>query len=224
MAIRNAAAILVVPLLALCSGCIGNTVPNTAVTENSTFQPMEPADYESYWEEGPQYEDSDGDGIYSNKEKLYSFPNELMQLFSSEQRANVNVPIVGATAKGSAYNVVVDYSMYRVDELDDAFYRAGVGIRMRANLVAMEAGIDLSSLSSLGFAASAGKVSGVLSFETIGISGPLITPLIPVPTSLSTESIQAALQSAAAIKANIYDEETSIVPQVFARKPASGAQ
>ena len=47
------------------------------------------------------------------------------------------------------------------------------------------------------------------------MSGRDVSPLIPLPSQISVESIQAALQSAAAIKAKLYDDGVEIVPQVF---------
>jgi hypothetical protein len=83
----------------------------------------------------------------------------------------------------------------------------------------------VSSLFGIGLAAKSGKVSGTLRFETIGIGGKQISPLIPLPSEISVESIQAAMQAAAAIKSNLYDSENvSIQPQVFAYKPLPADQ
>lgn len=80
----------------------------------------------------------------------------------------------------------------------------GVGLRIQANVLVVKGKVQLS-LFGLGTAAEAGHVSGALVFQTLGISGSAISPLIPLPADINQGSIQAAMQALAAIKAKLYD-------------------
>jgi hypothetical protein len=63
------------------------------------------------------------------------------------------------------------------------------------------------------------QLSGTLRFETIGISGKMISSLIPLPSEISIQSISGAMQAAASIKTNMYDDtQVQISPQIFAFK------
>ena len=184
------------------------------------FVPIEPITYVDWFE--PPWEDLDGDGEFSTEERLYAFPNEAVQVRIKKFDANgsVTFPIVGVSVAGGNYQIVVDYAKYRTDRADDGYiYQSGVGIRLRANIVTRSAGIDISSLFGVALAAQTDQLTGTLRFETIGISGKLTSSLIPLPSEISIESISSAMQAAAAMKSNMYDDaEIQVVPQIFAFK------
>jgi len=90
----------------------------------------------------------------------------------------------------------------------------GVGLRLTANIAVKKAGVDLGSLFALGVAAQAGKISGTLVIQTLGVSGPEISGLIPMPGEISESTIQNAILALASIKAKIYDPKTLITPRV----------
>jgi hypothetical protein len=79
--------------------------------------------------------------------------------------------------------------------------------------------VNLSSLYSIGAAASQHKLSGTLIIQTLGISGEDISPLMPLPDQINESTIQAAMQSLATIKSKIYNKDRIIIsPQVVAFK------
>lgn len=82
----------------------------------------------------------------------------------------------------------------------------GAGLRIQANVHVNKGKVQLS-LFGLGSAAEAGQVSGSMVIQTLGIFGEAISPLIPLPSDISQGSIQAAMQSLAAIKAKLYDDD-----------------
>ncbi|MBX3377601.1 MAG: hypothetical protein KF678_11435 [Phycisphaeraceae bacterium] len=89
----------------------------------------------------------------------------------------------------------------------------GVGIRVRADF--KSAGGEIKGgLPGLSAEASAGRISGTLSVQTLGIGGEQITSLMPIPSDLSPASIQAAIQAAASIKVKMYDASTIIQPMI----------
>lgn len=90
----------------------------------------------------------------------------------------------------------------------------GVGLRLTANIYVKKGNVDLGSLFALGVAAKAEQVSGTLVIQTLGVSGPEISGLIPMPGEISESTIQNAILSLASIKAKIYDTKTSISPRV----------
>ena len=56
-------------------------------------------------------------------------------------------------------------------------------------------------------------------FDTLGLSGPVVTSNAPIVQDLSVDSIVAALEAASAIRSNIYDADgVIVVPVVFAVK------
>ena len=90
----------------------------------------------------------------------------------------------------------------------------GVGLRLTANIYVKKGNVDLGSLFALGVSAKAGQVSGTLVIQTLGVSGPEISGLIPMPGEISESTIQNAILSLASIKAKMYDTKTSISPRV----------
>lgn len=90
----------------------------------------------------------------------------------------------------------------------------GVGLRLTANVYIKKGNVDLGSLFALGVAAKAEQVSGTLVIQTLGVSGPEISGLIPMPGEISEATIQNAILALASIKAKMYDHKTSISPRV----------
>jgi hypothetical protein len=86
----------------------------------------------------------------------------------------------------------------------------GVGLRIRATIQVVKGTVQLSSLFSLAVAANAGQVVGSLIIQTLGINGQQISALVPLPTDISQSSVQAAMQSLAAMKAKMYDSNVKL--------------
>lgn len=157
-------------------------------------------------------------GSVGKEKTMELFPNESSRVFVEQysQRGQASVAMSNISMANTSYHITIDYLKYRTDNIADTIYVSGFGLRMRARVTTEESGIDLSNIFALGAAASQNKVKGSLEFDSIGISGPQITPLVPVPQNLSTESISAAIQALAAIKSKIYADykNVKIWPQV----------
>lgn len=149
---------------------------------------------------------------------LRLFPNETARVYIEEYDRNGKLSFgnAGISREDHTYHIVVDYLKYRTDNISDTVYVSGIGLRMRAKVTSQTSGVDLADLFALGAAASEKKLSGSLEFESIGISGPQISPLIPVPASLSPTAINASIQAFAAIKAKLYHDikDVTVWPQI----------
>lgn len=80
----------------------------------------------------------------------------------------------------------------------------GIGMRLTANIKAEQAGVALTGLTAIGFEAQAGKLSGTLSMQTIGISGPGVTGTVPLSDALDQTTISNATAAIHSIRAVVY--------------------
>jgi len=143
---------------------------------------------------------------------LGSFPNVVSSVTVYQVENDGGLTILGnnLSARSSTYEVIYDFVQTQTLQLLDSndssrsvyFALIGVSVRMVARIKARSAGINLTSLSSLGIAN--------------GIGSQKINALIPVTSDLSSTSIENALQSVATIKSHIYDGDTKITPQFLA--------
>jgi hypothetical protein len=101
----------------------------------------------------------------------------------------------------------------------------GIGVRLTARFRVQEGSVDLGNLFLIGASAQAKQVKGTLTIQTMGISGPTISPNIPVPSDLDVTAIQNAVMALAAIRAKVYgnDHDLTIVPRVVAFYNTLGA-
>lgn len=126
--------------------------------------------------------------------------------------------------KGSSYKITMDYMKFAtLRELNEkgglaGYKRVGVGLRIIANVTAMESGVNLGDIFAIGLAAKANKVSGTLMLEIIGIKSKDVTAVLPLPSEINQSTIQSAMQAMATIKSKIYEEGTDLYPQVMAIK------
>lgn len=156
---------------------------------------------------------------------LSSFPNVVSSVTVYQVDSDGGLTILGnnLSAKSSTYEVIYDFvqtqtlQLVNSDETRSVYFALiGVSVRMVARIKARSAGINLTSLSSLGLAASRKKICGTLEVRANGIGSQKINALIPVTSDLSPASIETALQSVATIKSHIYDADTKITPQFLA--------
>ena len=85
----------------------------------------------------------------------------------------------------------------------------GIGLRITAHITANKAGVDLSSLSALSAGAETGAITGTLTVQTIGITGPSVSASLPMPSDLTEESIQSSILALGGIKSSIYDTKNT---------------
>jgi len=156
-------------------------------------------------------------GFLNNETVLVS----IGQLTSEGKIAYIPFAI---SKKNTSYKVTMDYMKYATlgqqDERNNfiGYKRVGVGLRLISLITTAEAGINISDLYSIGLAAKAGKLSGTLMIEVIGIKSKDVTTLLPLPSEINQTTIQNAMQALATIKSKIYDEDTRLYPQVMAIK------
>ncbi len=232
------ARMLIVMMVAFLAGCEtvggilnngeGHVIEKTAV---NVFIPIDPVVYDEYFSEPLEFSDGDNSGKVgdSNSDWLSVFPVSAVDVTVGQitSEYGLTFPFATLSTENGKYLVTVDYTKYRTDTVEGdgdshVIAKSGVGVRLKASIVSNEAGVNLSSIYGIGMAAKRGEVTGTLYFEVIGIHGSVIDALIPVPSELSMESIQSAMQSIAAIKSKMYDtNEVYINPTVFAEKTVS---
>ncbi len=132
------------------------------------------------------------------------------------------------TGEKGSYTVIMDYVKFTTLKIPndqggcDGFAKVGVGLRIRANIETRKKGLNLGGLFAIGLQAEQNKLSGTLTIDVIGMESKEVTSLIPLPSEISPASIQSVLQSMAAIKAQLYNSETRLYPQIVAVKRTKG--
>lgn len=90
----------------------------------------------------------------------------------------------------------------------------GVGLRVIADVVAIESGASLSGLDLIAASAEMGQVSGSLTVQTIGLNGESISAALPIQSELNRTTVQNAIASLGAIKALMYDADVERQPRI----------
>jgi hypothetical protein len=169
-----------------------------------------------------------------NKNIVDLLPNETVEIQISEVTKKGGLSLKGAAAissKNTSYQITMDYvkfvtinvvdtiSIGKNNQLENlsifSYARVGVGLRIVASIETKKKGINLGDLFAIGFAASKNEVSGSLSVNILGVESQEITSLLPMPSEISSSSIQNAMQAMATIKSKIYDENVEIRPQII---------
>lgn len=145
-----------------------------------------------------------------------SLITSAVTIYQSDESGNLTLMGQSISASNSDYVVIYDFSQTQQLSfiLDDNMISGliGVAVRMTAKLHTKKKGINLSNLFGVGIAASQNKLIGSLEVKSYGIESKTVNEIIPVPTDLSTGTIQNALSAVATIKSHIYDPETYITP------------
>lgn len=101
----------------------------------------------------------------------------------------------------------------------------GVGLRLTASVTVTQGTANLSSLGAIAADAEAGKLTGSLIVQTLGITGKSVATSLPLPSELNQTTIQNAILSLGSIKAVLYDQSTVISPRVVGiYNPIGGGQ
>lgn len=85
----------------------------------------------------------------------------------------------------------------------------GVGMRVAADVTALEGGIPLVSLGIIGLEAQAKRLTGTLTVQTIGITGESVAASMPLPSKLDQTTIENGILSIGANRSAIYKSGTS---------------
>jgi hypothetical protein len=90
----------------------------------------------------------------------------------------------------------------------------GLGLRLTATINVVKGKVNLSSLGAIAAEAQAGKLTGSLVVQTLGVTGSQITTSLPLPSELNATTVQNAILSLGSIKAVLYDDEAIKTPRV----------
>jgi hypothetical protein len=102
----------------------------------------------------------------------------------------------------------------------------GVGLRLTASITVTKGTVHLSSLGAIAADAQAGKLTGSLVVQTLGVTGKSIATTLPLPSELNQTTVQNAILALGSIKAVLYDQQnTQIEPRVVGiYNPIGGGQ
>ncbi|QPK06295.1 hypothetical protein [Vibrio kanaloae] len=93
---------------------------------------------------------------------------------------------------------------YDVSQLVTIPVYVGIGMRLSADITAIEGGIPLTSLGGIGVEAQSKRLTGTLTVQTIGISGESVATSLPLPSSLSQSTIENGILSIGSNRAIVY--------------------
>lgn len=150
------------------------------------------------------------------------------------QSGEVKYIASGISRKGSYYHATIDYIKYHsssiripidkpiLDGAENNFSQSrivlgvavGVGLRAEASFYSEESGAKIADIVNIGASAQENKISGTMAFQTMGVESKAISDALPIPSQLSSATVQHALQTMATVKANIYSKDTNVVPQI----------
>lgn len=85
----------------------------------------------------------------------------------------------------------------------------GVGLRIVAKVTTLDTDVSLSGLGAIASEVRAGKMEGNLTVQTLGITGKSVSAALPLPSEINESTIQNAIMSIGAIKAQLYTENAN---------------
>lgn len=80
----------------------------------------------------------------------------------------------------------------------------GIGLRVTADIRALEAGIPLFSLGLIGLEAQANNLAGTLTLQTLGVTGETVAASLPLPSKLDQTTIENSILAIGTNRAAIY--------------------
>jgi hypothetical protein len=95
-----------------------------------------------------------------------------------------------------------DHSLYYIPVY------VGVGLRVAATINVEQAGASISGLGALGAEAQAGRVSGDLVVQTLGVNGEGVTAALPIQSELNRTTVTNSVVAVASIKTLLRDQDT----------------
>ena len=165
--------------------------------------------------------------LLSKSELLAQFNNTRSKITVSKVDSSGKLTYLTGSLTGEKgkYIAVMDFSNFFVDSLHDdqgnriGDARVGIGLRLIANVETKKRGLDLGSILKIGLAASKNELNGSIEVRAIGITSQEILSLLPgILASIDESSIQSALEAMAAVKAKIYETDTTVGAQIVAVK------
>lgn len=117
--------------------------------------------------------------------------------------------------------ITIDFMKYRSEPISSAdgkavmYARLGAGMRLQINITTSETNLG-GSIMAIAASAKAGKTSGMISTDVIGIDANDVTLSMPFTSDLSEGSIQKIIEALAVVKSKLNDPSTTLVPQFIA--------
>lgn len=118
--------------------------------------------------------------------------------------------------------ITIDFMKYRSEPVssDDSsaaiYSRVGAGMRLKIKITTSEINLG-GNLLAVAASAKAGKTSGIISTDIIGIDANDVTISMPFTSDLSEGSIQKIIEALAVVKSKLNDPATTLVPQFIAK-------
>jgi hypothetical protein len=154
-------------------------------------------------------------------EMLKFLTNETVLTAVAEVDKNGNMSYIPTrtSEKKKQYIVTMDYLKFSTIEIKkegELIGEAcvGVGIRLIANISSKAENVNLGDLFSIGMAVKEKQVYGSLRIEVIGLHDPSITSSIPLPSEISSATIQTMMQTMSMVKQKIYEDGINLSPQI----------
>lgn len=211
-------------LALLAQGYAQSNAENYPTAKYREFVPTEPIEYFA------DVELADDNGSINikyikslNKSEMLKFlTNETVLTAVAEVDKNGNMSYIPSRTSGKKkqYIITMDYIKFATIELKketEVIGEAcvGVGLRLIANISSKAEDVNLGDLFAVGMAAKDKQVYGSLRIEVIGLHDPSITAAIPLPSEISSATIQSMMQTMATVKQKIYEDRISLSPQII---------
>jgi hypothetical protein len=122
----------------------------------------------------------------------------------------------GATDNKISRRVFIqEYKKYKEITSNDEVLHYGISIRWIVNIKKLNSSANISSLPMVTASAQFNNLSASVSFEVVGISSSLITPLMPTNVDLKSDTYVDLKNAFEEIKGKIWDTSTTITPSVL---------
>jgi hypothetical protein len=137
------------------------------------------------------------------------FINDQDQYSLYKKRPSMLYEVTKAPEAFNASNNLSEDSIPRGPDRVNLPVYVGIGLRLTATVTVNKGSVDLSGLAGIGASAKAGQVSGTLVLQTLGINGPKVAALIPLPGKLNETTIENAILALGGIKAILYEKDAA---------------
>ncbi|WLQ13316.1 hypothetical protein O5O45_26695 [Hahella aquimaris] len=119
-----------------------------------------------------------------------------------------NTNIVADYYEASILTIADQQPTYPESQLVTVPVYVGIGMRLSADITAIEGDVPLTSLGAIGLEAQSKKLTGTLTVQTIGITGESVATSLPLPSSLDQTTIENGILSIGSNRAVVYRPAT----------------
>lgn len=145
----------------------------------------------------------------------------LITIQMADQSGKLHYLGNGASAQKGYYEVTIDYGRFRDENIISGGKflgrgRVGVGLRLKAKLNVRKSNLNIGSLLPISTNIAENRMGGSIESTVIGINNPRVSDLIQLPTTISQDTIQKAIESMGAIKVLVDAPDTKTNPHLLA--------